>query len=99
MHARQQPAPREDPSRLETLADNAVNEALEAAASLIPPLSADALALLARRAPPYGEGLFPWIKLAAKSLLPGHQPQDVARIIHLATRGQEFPAAELLARA
>jgi hypothetical protein len=94
----QQPVPPEDSSRLETLADNAVNnEALEAAASLFPPLSAEAFALLARRAPPYGEGLFPWIKLAAKSLLPGHQPQDVARIIYLATCDQKFPVAELLA--
>jgi hypothetical protein len=94
----QQPVPPEDSSRLETLADNAVNnEALEAAASLFPPVSADALALLARRAPPYGEGLFPWIKLAAQSLLPGHQPQDVARIIYLATHDQKFPITELLA--
>jgi hypothetical protein len=93
----QQPAPRADSSRLETLADSAVNEALEAASSLIPQLSADALALLARRAPPYGEGLFPWIKLVAKRLLPGREPQDVARVIYLATRDQKFPAAELLA--
>jgi hypothetical protein len=71
----QQPAPRADSSRLETLADSAVNEALEAASSLIPQLSADALALLARRAPPYGEGLFPWIKLVAKRLLPGTSPK------------------------
>ena len=59
-----------------------------------PPIP-DNMKLMLEDVPAYGKGLLPWIKLVAILLLPGRDPRQVAHIIHLAIKDQNFPIAEL----